>query len=104
MDKPEKTIEVINRIMSDLNLLKFDAAKFDRGNDLAGLRLRKNLNTIKSRIEHLRKEIQRVRYYRDAWSAYFGERKYIDGLAYKEKKYGTVPEVAMLQFLQKWKA
>lgn len=102
--KPMKSMEMIDQILGELNMLKADSRKFDKGNDLAGQRLRKNLNTVCDKIEHLRREIQRTRYYRDAWGVYFGQKKYIDGLGYKEKRYGTVVEVTQLQLKQRWKA
>lgn len=102
--KPRKSSEILAGLICELEILYDDAQKFDKGNDSAGLRLRKRLYALKARIEMFRKEIQRTRYYREAWDVYYKRKKYIDGLEHKEKKYGSISEVVKVQILQKWRA
>lgn len=103
-DKPIQASVMIDLLIQDLYILKRDAVKFDKGNDSAGQRVRKQLYAMKHKIEEFRKEIQRTRYYREAWDVHFGRKTYIDGLEAKERKYGSVAHVATIQITSCWKA
>lgn len=103
-EKPLPASVMIDLLIQDLNILKRDAVKFDKGNDSAGQRTRKQLYAIKAKIETFRKEIQRTRFYREAWDVYYGRKTYIDGREAKEKRYGTVNQVVQLQISSQFKA
>jgi len=77
--------------------------KFDRGQNVSGKRLRAQLAMIRKKLQYIREEIQRVRYYRDALKIHAGKKTFTSAAEYKEAKYGTVNEVAEFQIAQKHK-
>ena len=97
---------MIKMLQSELDSLKGDANKFDKGFDQAGVRVRNKLIEIKTGINNIREDIQKTRYYREAYAVHFGigTKKVIKRLEHKEKKYGKVSHVAKLQVSQGRKA
>lgn len=102
--KPQKAIEVIGNLQSQLDKITNDAKKFDNGNDTAGKRLRRSLLEIVKTIIIYRKEIQRIRYYREAWKVFHGQRNTIDHLQSKTKSFGSIKNVVEIQLRNKYKA
>jgi hypothetical protein len=97
-----KAFVAIKMLQAQLKDLEKDAIKFDKKRvDVAGQRLRVELQKIKKKIIQVRNDIQEIRYYREAWNVYHGKKEYIENKEIKEKKYGSVAEIAKLQIAQK---
>lgn len=98
---PESAYLLYQQIQRDLLNLTDLCIKFDKGNDIAGQKFRKELSRIRRNIVILREEIQRIRYYREALAVFQGRKNYIDNRKFKEMRYGKVSDVAKFQILQK---
>lgn len=55
-------IEVVKKILS----LETDVKKFDRGNSVAGIRLRANIQVLKKMLQEVRMQIQVIKHKRKA--------------------------------------
>jgi hypothetical protein len=96
-------LNILEEAIRKLEKMKVDAIRFDSGNESAGKRIRKEIVIIKKILDLISQEVQRKRYYREAYRRYIGKITFIEALEYKEKKYGSVDEVAKFQILQKSK-
>lgn len=76
-------------------------AKFDQGQNLPGQKIRTRLKMIVRKIEYLRQEIQRIRYYRDCLKIYKGKKEFLHAREFKEARYGPINKVAEFQISQK---
>ena len=99
----DKTLNLLEETIENLMRIRLDAIRFDNGNESAGKRVRKEILFIKKELNFISQEIQRLRYYREAYQRYIGKRTFIENLKHKEKTYGSVDEVAKFQILQKSK-
>jgi len=94
---------MVKYFQSKLEEMEEDAKKFDKGMDTPGERLRVKLNRLIDDIQKHRAYIHKVRYYRDAWKVFNGQKNFIENREHKERKYGTVSKVAKLQVIRKCK-
>ena len=97
---PSSVLSLLQEIQRDFVDAVELCQKFDRGQSVAGKRLRAHLDMMQKKMQYIRDEIQRIRYFRDALKIYEGKKNFTHALEYKEARYGTITEVAEFQISQ----
>jgi len=94
---PTSALSLLQEIQFDMLDTLSNCEEFDKGKKIAGIRLRQQLLMVVKKIQYLRNEILRMKYYREAVEFASGDITVIKDRKFKEMKYGSITEVAKFQ-------